>query len=316
MKGGKTVLDNWIIQLFHEGKCANAYQVFGAHTCQENGKSGVRFTVYAPHAKKVQVIGDFNQWSGEGYDMERYQEGGIWTLFIEGIETYALYKYRILTQDHRYIEKSDPYAFFSELRPKTASKVFDMEGYTWHDGLWMKRRTRNFERKMNIYEMHLGSWKMKKEGTKDVDGEYYSYEEMIDQIIPYVKENGYTHIELMPLLEHPFDGSWGYQVTGFYSATSRYGHPKQLMHLVDACHKAGIGVIMDFVPAHFVKDSHGLYEFDGGYVYEYPDIARRYTEWDSVYFDLGREEVRSFMISSAAFWLHYYHFDGIRFDAT
>lgn len=305
------MLDNFLIQLFHEGNCLEIYKVFGAHI--EN--DGVRFTVYAPNAKNVQVIGDFNQWNGENHRMEKYTDGGIWTLFIPGIKNFDAYKYRIETSWGTWIEKADPYAFFSESRPKTASKVFNMEGYQWNDKEWMDNRTKNFDRVLNIYEAHIGSWKIKTDFTDHSDAVFYSYEEMIDQIIPYVKENGYSHIELMPLTEYPFDGSWGYQPTGYFSATSRYGHPKQLMHFIDACHKEGIGIIMDFVPAHFVKDSHGLSMFDGGCVYEYTNESDRYTEWDSCYFDFGKEEVRSFLMSSVHFWAHYFHVDGIRFDA-
>ena len=310
------MLDNFLIQLFHEGNCLEAYKVFGAHQETCDRKKGVRFTVYAPNARSVQVVGDFNAWSGNDHYMERYNDGGIYTLFIPGIKEYDTYKYRIETSSGAHVDRADPYAFFSEVRPATASKVFDVERFRWSDSKWLKTRTKNFDRKLNIYEANIGSWKMKKEFTEEEDGEFYSYEEMIDLIIPYVKEHGYTHLELMPLLEFPFDGSWGYQATGFYSITSRYGNPKQLMKFINACHKEGIGVIMDFVPAHFVKDGHGLYKFDGGFVYEYPDIHRRYTEWDSVYFDLGREEVRSFLMSSVFFFAKYFHIDGIRFDAV
>ena len=231
--------------------------------------------------------------------MEKYTDGGIYTLFIPKVKQYDKYKYRIETPSGAWVDRADPYAFFSELRPGTASKVYKMDGYRWADKRWLNKRTKNFDKILNIYEVNIGSWKMKKDFTDEEDGEYYSYDEMIDQLIPYVVENGYSHIELMPLTEFPFDGSWGYQATGYFSATSRYGNPKQLMNFINACHKNNIGVIMDFVPAHFVKDGHGLYQFDGGYVYEYPDINLRYTEWDSCYFDLGREEVRSFLMSSS-----------------
>ena len=308
-------LDNFLIHLFHQGNCLQIYKVFGAQVGIENNKRGTRFTVYAPNAKSVQVIGDFNNWKGENHVMERYYDGGIYTLFIPGVKQYNVYKYRIETQAGTFVEKADPYAFFSELRPSTGSKVFNINGFKWADKRWLNKRTKNFDKILNIYEANIGSWKMKKDFTDEEDGEFYSYEEMIDLIIPYVKEMGYSHIELMPLNEFPFDGSWGYQPTGYFSATSRYGNPKQLMSFINACHKNNIGVIMDFVPAHFVKDAHGLAEFDGGYVYEYPDINLRYTEWDSCYFDLGREEVRSFLMSAVHFWAEYFHIDGIRFDA-
>lgn len=309
------MLDNFLIKLFHEGRCLEAYKVFGAHPENNNGNSGVRFTVYAPNAKEVQVIGDFNKWDGSNHVMERYTDGGIYTLFIEGLQNFDIYKYRIITQQGTTIDKADPYAFFSEVRPGTASRVFDLEGFNWRDEEWLKYRTKNFDRNMNIYEVNLGSWKLKKEFTETEDGVFYNYEELIDELIPYVVDMGYTHIEVMPLNEFPFDGSWGYQATGYFSATSRYGTPKQLMKFIDACHENGIGVIMDFVPAHFVKDAHGLMEFDGGYVYEYNDINRRYTEWDSCYFDFGKDEVRSFLMSSCYFWTEKFHIDGLRFDA-
>lgn len=311
------MIDHQILEKFHQGMCLNAYEVFGAHFECENSMKGVRFTVWAPAAVSCSVIGEFNDWDSQANVMHRYEkDGSIWTTFIAGVHEFDMYKFRIQTQDGRIVERSDPYAFYSELRPGTASKVYDIDHFAWNDGPWMQYRTRNFDRAMNIYEAHMGSWKLKKEATKEEDGEFYSYAEMAELLIPYVKEMGYTHIELMPLAEHPFDGSWGYQVTGYFSATSRYGNPKQLMHFVQCCHEAGIGVIMDFVPAHFVKDAHGLYEFDGSCLYGYPDDYRRYSEWDTVYFDLGREEIRSFMMSSVDFWLRYFHIDGVRFDAV
>ena len=226
-----------------------------------------------------------------------------------------MYKYRITTKKGNILDKADPYAFYSELRPGFASRIYNIDGYQWNDQKWMLHRGKNFEQKMNIYEMHIGSWKMKKDSTDDEDGESYSYEELIPKLIPYIKKMGYTHIELLPLMEYPFDGSWGYQATGFFCITSRYGTPKQLMKLIDAAHQENIGVILDFVPTHFVKDSHGLSCFDGGYVYEYPDRYRRYSEWDSVYFDIGNHQVVSFLMSSVNYLISYFHLDGIRFDA-
>ena len=311
------MFDSFLIHTFHDGNCLQAYKIFGAHFVSEEGQLGVRFTVYAPHALSVQVVGDFNNWDGEKHYMERYNDGGIWSLFVPGIKQYDIYKYRIETPNGALVDRADPYAFFSELRPATASKVFDIEGYKWKDKKWLEKRTKNFDRPLNIYEANIGSWKMKRESQGEGDdGEFYSYEELIDEMIPYVKNMGYTHIEVMPLTEYPFDGSWGYQATGFFSATSRYGNPKQLMAFIDACHKADIGVIMDFVPAHFVKDGHGLHMFDGGFVYDYEDINRRYSPWDSVYFDLGKNEVRSFLLSSVDFFATYFHIDGFRFDAV
>ncbi len=308
------MIDDLLLHLFHSGQCVEAYKIFGAKIMELDGVEGVRFSTYAPNAKRIQVIGDFNNWNGENHEMQRYYDGGVWVLFIPGLKQWDSYKYRIQTGNDEWLYKADPYATFSELRPGTASKVFEMDGYKWKDKSWMSKRTKNFDKPVNIYEMHLGSWRQKGRDEKD-DPIFYSYEELIDILVPYVKDNGFTHVEIMPILEHPFDGSWGYQDTGFFSATSRYGNPKQLMMLVDAFHKAGIGVIMDFVPIHFVKDSHGLYRYDGGFVYEYPNPNQRYTEWGSVSFDLGREEVRSFIMSSVNFWITYFHFDGIRFDA-
>ena len=281
------MLDDFLIHVFHKGNTLEAYKVFGAHLETNDHKKGVRFTVYAPNARSVQVVGDFNDWDGQNHYMERYTDGGIWTLFIPGVKEFALYKYRIETQNLATVDRADPYAFYSELRPGTASRVYNIERFRWADKKWLNSRTKNFDKPMNIYEVNIGSWKMKKDFTAEEDGEFYSYEEMIELLIPYLVENNYTHLELMPLTEFPFDGSWGYQATGYFSITSRYGEPKGLMKFINACHKAGIGVIMDFVPAHFVKDGHGLHQFDGGYVYEYPDINLRYTEWDSCYFDLG-----------------------------
>lgn len=311
------MFDNFLIHTFHDGNCLQAYKIFGAHFETHEGKKGVRFTTYAPNARSAQVVGEFNQWGETPCYMERYNNGGIYTIFVEGVKEFDMYKFRFETPQGDIIDKADPYAYFSELRPGTASKVYNMEGYRWHDSKWVKNRTKNYDRPLNIYEASLGSWKMKRESEGEGDdGEYYSYEELIDEIIPYVKKMGYTHLEVMPLTEFPFDGSWGYQATGFYSATSRYGQPKQLMKFIDACHQEGIGVIMDFVPAHFVKDSHGLHMYDGGFVYDYNDYNRRYSPWDSVYFDLGKNEVRSFLLSSVEFFATYYHIDGFRFDAV
>ena len=311
------MFDNFLIHTFHDGNCLQAYKIFGAHFETHEGKKGVRFTTYAPNARSAQVVGEFNQWGETPCYMERYNNGGIYTIFVEGVKEFDMYKFRFETPQGDIIDKADPYAYFSELRPGTASKVYNMEGYRWHDSKWIKNRTKNYDCPLNIYEASLGSWKMKRESEGEGDdGEYYSYEELIDEIIPYVKKMGYTHLEVMPLTEFPFDGSWGYQATGFYSATSRYGQPKQLMKFIDACHQEGIGVIMDFVPAHFVKDSHGLHMYDGGFVYDYNDYNRRYSPWDSVYFDLGKNEVRSFLLSSVEFFATYYHIDGFRFDAV
>jgi 1,4-alpha-glucan branching enzyme len=298
-----------LIFAFHSGHSTDAYKLFGAHFTEIDGIKGVLFCVYAPNAHQVQVVGDFNNWNGVEHIMKR-EYNGIYTLFIPDLKDYDAYKYRIIDKNYNYIDKADPYAYYSEYRPRDASKVYNLEGFPWMDGDWIKKRTKNYDKPMSIYEVHFGSWQ------KKPNGDYYSYEEMADRLIPYVKERGYTHIEILPLLEHPFDGSWGYQCTGYFNVTSRYGNPKQLMYFIDQCHQNGIGVIMDFVPVHFVKDEFGLHNFDGSPLYEYANLRNRYSEWGTVNFDLEKEEVRSFLISSASFWLEYFHFDGIRVDAV
>lgn len=294
---------------FHAGHSIEAYKVFGAHFDFEQCQ-GVRFIVYAPNAKNVQVVGDFNSWNGEHHWMHRINHQGVWELFVPGVSQWALYKYRIETQHKGWIEKTDPFAYYHEQRPKTSSIVVDLSSYQWNDEAWMAAREKNFDRPMSIYEVHLGSWR------REHNNEWQRYDEWINQLIPYVKDNGYTHIELMPLNEHPFDGSWGYQATGYYSATSRYGDPFDYMRLIDVCHQNGIGVILDVVPAHFVKDGHGLIQFDGSPVYEYGKYEDAHNEWGTLNFDLWKEEVRSFLMSSFAFWCEMYHVDGLRFDAV
>ncbi len=297
-----------LLDQFHAGHCIDAYKVFGAHAHFEN-EPGVRFMVYAPHAKNVQVKGDFNDWNGSSHWMKRFNDKGVWSLFVPGLPEWTLYKYSIETQDGRWLEKSDPFGFYHELRPKTSSIVVNIDNYQWQDKEWMTSRSKNFDKPMSIYEVHLGSWR--KEGH-----EWQTLSEWLNQLIPYVKDNGFTHIELMPLTEHPFDGSWGYQATGYFSMTSRYGQPQDLMVFVDECHRQGIGVILDVVPAHFVKDAHGLIEFDGQALYEYNNPVDANNQWGTLNFDLWKEEVRSFLMSSFAFWLDKYHFDGLRFDAV
>ncbi|MEG1461761.1 1,4-alpha-glucan branching protein GlgB [Anaerorhabdus sp.] len=298
-----------IIESFHQGHAIDSYKLFGAHFAYE-AKEGVRFTVYAPNAKEVQIIGGFNGWDGENHLMERTTDTGVWSLFIPGLKEWETYKYRITSWDGKILDKSDPYAFYSETRPQTASKIVNLDEIVWKDQKWMKQRTKNIDKPMNIYEVHAGSWK------RYEDGQWFNYLELEKQLIPYVKEKGFTHIELMPLGEHPFDGSWGYQAIGYFSCTSRYGNPKEFAHFVDACHRNGIGVIMDMVPVHFVKDSHGLREFDGKPVYEYKNPSDANSQWGTCNFDLWSEEVRSFLISSAGFWCDVYHIDGIRIDAV
>ena len=296
-----------LINRFFEGHSIEAYKIFGAHV-ETEPKKGVRFTVYAPNAKNVQVSGEFNGWNGACGWMEKIDDRGVWSTFIPGAKEYQLYKYAIETNDG-WIEKADPYATYSELRPKWCSIVVDPTTYNWKDKRWMNKHTKNFDQPMNIYEMHVGGWR------RDEFGNWYTYKRLEEELIPYVKEHGYTHIELMPLAAHPFDGSWGYQIFGFYSLTSRYGTVFDFQHFVDACHQAGIGVIMDFVPVHFASDAYGLQNFDGSHVYEYPKDTDARSEWGTYNFDLWRETTRSFLMSCAAYWLDVYHVDGLRMDA-
>lgn len=300
------------LYLFHEGSNSNAYEYFGSH---RKNKNTVVFRVWAPDAKNVSVTGDFNDWSQTENPMKPLKNsGGVWEAEIKNIKPYDMYKYCITAADGRTLMKCDPYGFHMETRPGTATKYYEIDDcYEWHDEKWVEGRNGKniYESPVNIYEIHAGSWKQYD------DGNFYSYRALADSLVPYVKKMGYTHIEFMPLTEYPFDGSWGYQVTGYFAATSRYGEPKDLMYLVDKCHENGIGVILDWVPAHFPKDANGLYEFDGGPLYEYSDPRKgEHYGWGTRVFDFGKNEVRSFLMSSASFWLKKYHLDGIRIDAV
>ena len=300
------------LYLFHEGSNSNAYEYFGSH---RKNKNTVVFRVWAPDAKNVSVTGDFNDWSQTENPMKPLKNsGGVWEAEIKNIKPYDMYKYCITAADGRTLMKCDPYGFHMETRPGTATKYYEIDDcYEWHDEKWVEGRNGKniYESPVNIYEIHAGSWKQYD------DGNFYSYRALADALVPYVKKMGYTHIEFMPLTEYPFDGSWGYQVTGYFAATSRYGEPKDLMYLVDKCHENGIGVILDWVPAHFPKDANGLYEFDGGPLYEYSDPRKgEHYGWGTRVFDFGKNEVRSFLMSSASFWLKKYHLDGIRIDAV
>lgn len=300
------------LYLFHEGSNSNAYEYFGSH---RKNKNTVVFRVWAPDAKSVSVTGDFNNWSETENPMKPLKNsGGVWEAEIKNIKPYDMYKYCITAADGRTLMKCDPYGFHMETRPGTATKYYEIDDcYEWHDEKWVEGRNGKniYESPVNIYEIHAGSWKQYD------DGNFYSYRALADSLVPYVKKMGYTHIEFMPLTEYPFDGSWGYQVTGYFAATSRYGEPKDLMYLVDKCHENGIGVILDWVPAHFPKDANGLYEFDGGPLYEYSDPRKgEHYGWGTRVFDFGKNEVRSFLMSSASFWLKKYHLDGIRIDAV
>lgn len=294
---------------YYKGCALDAYKLFGAHLCEERGKKGVRFTVYAPHAQGIQVIGSFDDWSCKGHQMRRKDDKGIWSLFVAEAKEGDMYKYRVTQATGRIVDKMDPYAFYSELRPNTASIVTNLDYKKWSDEKWLAQRTKNFDKPVNIYEMHLGSWK------KDEDQEWVNYKDIAKELIAYVKENNFTHIELMPLNEYPFDGSWGYQCSGYFSATSRYGSAQELMYLINACHRANIGIIMDFVPVHFVRDDFSLSYFDGTPLYEYEKACDADSQWGTANFNLWREEVRSFLMSAAAFWIDKYHVDGLRMDA-
>ena len=301
------------VYLFKQGNNCEAYRYFGAHMETRAGEAGVVFRVWAPHAVAISVVGDFNSWKPGSHPMRKVDGDSVWELFIPGMKEYDVYKYCVTTRAGDLVYKADPYAFHAETRPSNGSKVYDLNGFVWHDEAWQnaQKKTDVINGPMNIYEMHAGSWRMKEGGLP------YNYSELADELIPYITEMGYTHVELLPVMEYPFDGSWGYQVTGYFAPTSRYGTPKDLMAFVDKMHEAGIGVIMDWVPAHFPKDQFGLYNFDGEACYEDPNPKRgEHKEWGTMVFDFGRNEVQSFLISSALYWLEQYHIDGLRVDAV
>lgn len=309
------VLSDFDLHLFGEGNNHKIYEKLGAHKMTIDGIEGTFFAVWAPCAKRVSVVGNFNQWDGRRHPMRTRGPSGVWELFIPGINQGEVYKYEIKTPHNDLYVKADPYAFYSELRPNTASIVYDIDGYEWGDKDWMYERdnSNSFEKPISIYEVHLGSWKRV---SNDENG-FHTYRELADMLVEYVKDMGYTHIELLPISEHPFDGSWGYQITGYYAATSRHGEPKDFMYFVDKCHQNGIGVIMDWVPAHFPKDGHGLARFDGTALYEHYDPKQgEHPDWGTHIFNYGRNEVKNFLISNALFWFEKYHIDGLRVDAV
>jgi len=307
------LISDFDLQIWGEGNHSKAYSFMGAHIREVDGIKGVHFVVAAPSALRVSVVGPFNGWDGRKYPMRKFFDQGIWELFIPGLENGAVYKYEIKGPNANIpFLKADPYGFSCELRPKTASIVAEIDAFDWSDDSWMKERQTGHEEPVSIYEVHLGSWKR----HPREDG-FYSYDELIDHLIPYVKDLGYTHIELMPIAEHPYDPSWGYQVTGYFAPTSRFGKPHEFARFVNECHKNEIGVIVDWVPAHFTKDDHGLREFDGTALYEHADPRQgEHKDWGTKIFNFGRDEVKNFLISNAVFWLDKYHIDGLRVDAV
>ena len=322
------------IHLFAEGNHHRIYEKLGAHLTELEGVKGVYFALWAPNARNVSILGDFNSWDGREHQM-RKRDNGIWELFIPELAAGSSYKYEVKNWEGHIYEKSDPYGFQQEVRPKTASIVADLNKYEWQDDDWMeKRRTSEpLNQPISVYEIHLGSWMHAATAEKpkllsgegeavavsewNEDSRFLTYYELVDKLIPYIKELGYTHIELLPIAEHPFDGSWGYQVTGYYAPTSRYGNPEDLMYFIDKCHQNDIGIIVDWVPGHFPKDGHGLAFFDGTHLYEHADPRQgEHKEWGTLVFNYSRNEVKNFLIANALFWFDKYHIDGIRVDAV
>jgi 1,4-alpha-glucan branching enzyme len=310
------LLTDYDIHLWAEGNHARTYEKLGAHVTERDGVAGTQFAVWAPNARSVAVIGSFNGWNREHNWMHPIGSSGIWQCFIPGVGVGALYKYAITSQYNNYkVDKADPYAFAGEIRPETASKVWDLSGYAWGDKEWMARRgaANALGAPIAIYEVHLGSWmRNPEEGNR-----WLTYRELAHRLADYVHDMGYTHVEFLPISEHPFDGSWGYQTVGYFAPTSRFGTPQDFMFLVDSLHARGVGVLLDWVPAHFPRDEHGLAYFDGTHLYEHSDPRLgEHRDWGTYIFNYGRDEVRSFLISNALFWLDKYHIDGLRVDAV
>ncbi len=304
--------------LFGNATHYEIYKKMGAHPEKFNGVKGVWFTVWAPNARQVSVIGEFNEWDEKADEMKKVGDDGVYELFISKAKSGQLYKYCITSQKGELLYKADPYAFSAELRPGTASMIADIESYKWKDAAWMTHREKSDPQKLavSVYEVHPGSWKKHPQSEENPDG-FYDYEYFAESLTEYVRDMGYTHVELMGIAEHPFDGSWGYQVTGYYAPTSRYGTPQQFKYLVDYLHRNHIGVILDWVPAHFPKDAHGLTDFDGSAVYEYADPRQgEHPEWGTKIFNYGSPEVKNFMLANALFWVEEYHVDGLRVDAV
>lgn len=316
MNGNNVFLTDTDKYLFGKGTHYEIYEKLGAHVTEVDGRKGVYFAVWAPNAAGICVVGDFNNWCGDNYEMRRHDDSGIFELFTENAHEGSLYKYLIYTRDGRMLYKADPYATYSQRRPDNASIVYDINRYQWNDGQWLaeEEKVEPTKRPMAIYEVHLGSWKKKDDGTPEG---FLNYRESAVQLVDYMKYMGYTHVELMGIAEHPFDGSWGYQVTGYFAPTSRYGTPEDFMYFVDYLHQNGIGVILDWVPAHFPKDEHGLANFDGTPTYEYADSRKgEHPDWGTKIFDYGRTQVISFLISNALYWVEKFHVDGLRVDAV
>ncbi len=309
------ILSSFDLHLIGEGKHLDLYERLGTHPCHSQGVSGVRFAVWAPNARRVSVVGDFNGWDERAHPM-RLRSAGVWELFLPDMAPGALYKYAVLSWNRDYrVLKADPFAFAAELRPGTASRVWDLSGYVWTDDVWIQDRGRHnaADAPMSVYELHAGSWRLPSRPGE----QFITYRELAHELVPYVKHLGYTHIELLPIAEHPYDGSWGYQVTGYYAPTSRYGTPQDFMYFVDYCHQHGIGVLLDWVPAHFPRDEHGLAYFDGSHLYEHADPRQgEQPDWGTLVFNYARNEVRNFLIANALFWLEKYHIDGLRVDAV
>ena len=308
------LLTEYDIYLFSQGRHREIYLKLGAHRREIDGVSGVNFAVWAPNCYKVALVGDFNRWDARTHGMENNNESGIWEIFVPGMEEGERYKYEVRSHNKGYrAQKADPYGFYAELRPLTASIVCDIDQYEWNDSDWMRARARidPLSQPMNIYELHLGSWRRKH------GGEFLSYRELADELVPYLVDMGYTHLELLPASEHPLDASWGYQVTGYFAPTSRYGAPADFMYLVDRCHQNNIAVILDWVPAHFPKDDFALNYFDGTHLYSHEEpLQGEHPDWGTMVFNYARSEVRSFLLSNALFWLKKYHIDGLRVDAV
>ena len=302
--------------LFSQGTHYDIYKKLGAHFSEENGVKGVFFAVWAPHAAAVHVIGEFNGWNEESHPMKKEGPGGIHSLFVPGVQENTLYKFLITTEKGEKLYKADPFANYAEMRPGNASKITSLKGFAWEDEKWEENRDKLnvFEQPIAIYECHIGSWMKHPDGTEDG---FYNYREFADRLVEYLKEMRYTHVELMGIAEHPFDGSWGYQVTGYYAPTSRYGTPKDFMYLVNRLHKIGVGVILDWVPAHFATDAFGLGCFDGTCIFEDPDPRKgEHPEWGTKIFNYGKAEVKNFLIANVLFWLREFHIDGVRVDAV